>query len=278
VNHSLAHDLREGKGSKAYWAKSPCRHALVFVHGFRGKALKTWRDFPRLLLQDPGFEGWDLVFFGYKSAKRQAVKSAEEFQGFFERFATSPGSLMTRTGDAAGDRPISGGGPYYERIFVVAHSLGAAVVRYALVRNQADAVWAPCVHLVFYAPAHAGARDVDALVNAVGDEVPGARFFLSLKLYRMPVVDDLTGKTNFLQQLLSRTKQRLASRLADHLIARAIVDAEFEYVVKQDKFIDEDPDGRMIPGTNHSSVCKPKPRRLFRGSFLEPYDRLKELI
>lgn len=271
MKHFLDDNLPAGEGSRAYWADRPDRNALVFVHGFRGKAVKTWRTFPRLLLQVPSLDGWDLIFFGYESAKRQAAKSAEEFLHFLRKLATSPGSLMNLTGEARRDRPESGSTPFYERIYVVAHSLGAAVARHALVQAQIDEAWMPCVQLVLYAPAHAGAKSVDALVDAVGDGL-GARFFIRLKLHNMPVIDDLTKKTSFLKQLHDRTQERLALSGHNYLVAKAIVDAEYEKVVDQVKFIDEDPDGEMIRGTTHTSVCKPKLSKL------QPLERLWEVL
>lgn len=43
-------------------------HCILFIHGFGGDAYATWGDFPRLLVEEPRLNGWDVRSFGYATS------------------------------------------------------------------------------------------------------------------------------------------------------------------------------------------------------------------
>ena len=44
---------------------------VIFVHGFNGRAVKTWRDFADGTNQTPWWSEADLIFVGYDSLRRE---------------------------------------------------------------------------------------------------------------------------------------------------------------------------------------------------------------
>ena len=61
------------KLSIAYWAFVPTRTIVVFVHGFGGNAVGTWKEFDERL---PARVEHDLLFFGCDGLFRHATESA----------------------------------------------------------------------------------------------------------------------------------------------------------------------------------------------------------
>src|SRR5262249_32167601 len=119
--------------AQACWALAPTERLVVFVHGFGGDALGTWRQFSDLWPR--GKAGYDLVFYGYDSLRRQALYSGDELREVLEAFLPAPAAMINPTIEHlahvhAGILRLAFS---YRRIVFVAHSLGAVVVRQALV-------------------------------------------------------------------------------------------------------------------------------------------------
>jgi pimeloyl-ACP methyl ester carboxylesterase len=94
--------------------------AIVFVHGFTGDVEKTWGEIPRLLHEQPELGGWDLVGFGYESGRRFDIVNLWSADASLEEISTM---LFTALDS-----------PRYERIALVAHSMGGLIVQRALVK------------------------------------------------------------------------------------------------------------------------------------------------
>lgn len=262
MSHFLPVDVPAGRKSRAWYARTPATRAVVFVHGFGGDPLDTWMRFPHILPGDPKCAGHDLYFFGYDSLRRQAAFSAAEFGKFLRDLFVAPAGVVRSSSPRIADqRPASF---QYERVIIICHSLGAVVVRRALLDLAADAAMRPYlanVRVVLFAPAHLGARDVADLAS----EALGA---LKLKVvglfikFDWTVLDDLKEGSPTLEQLLEDTKAEYAESVklgvpVHHVVAEAVVHAEFDKIIIQNRFF-KDP--QMIPakGQSHTSVCKPQ--------------------
>ena len=139
------------------WAKMsrhPEGRLVVFIHGFRGKALNTWNRFPTLVEAGPGFQGRDFVFYGYSSRRRRTQVLAIDFREALESLILRPTELLGSTGML----PIRTPDFRFDEVLVVAHSMGALVARQALLDAfQRGDSWPLQVKLALFAPAHMGA-------------------------------------------------------------------------------------------------------------------------
>ena len=95
--------------------------AIVFVHGFTGDVEKTWGNIPEFLNQQPELAGWDLVGFGYESKRRFDIVNLWSADASLEEISTKLDTALD-------------GRPRYEKIALVAHSMGGLIVQRALVK------------------------------------------------------------------------------------------------------------------------------------------------
>jgi hypothetical protein len=102
------------------------RTLVVFVHGFRGKALSTWLSFPDFVDEFDGLRNADLLFYGYASSPRRMQNIAINLRSHRHQMV---GILVLE-----------------EQLTLVRH-------RFALVQHQLDyAVVGPPYRLVLQAP------------------------------------------------------------------------------------------------------------------------------
>ena len=86
----------------------PARRLIVFVHGFGGSAVKTWRAFYE---GQDAYQWWresDLVFFGYRSLRDEVGYSVSALREWLRSAypLPVPGLLPTRDGDHAYDQLV----------------------------------------------------------------------------------------------------------------------------------------------------------------------------
>jgi pimeloyl-ACP methyl ester carboxylesterase len=256
--HYSSRKLTWGDEGGVRWAIEPVHRAIVFVHGFGGQAESTWDEFSTLLPLQPQCIGRDLLFYGYDSLTKQAPVSAAQFLEFLQALATDPYEQVIRPSlqDARRVDPDF----HYERITIVAHSLGAVVVREALIQAAMDeppAPWIANIALVLFAPAHSGAAIIPLAEEALG--VFPARFGKlagsGAKLFAQ-VLSDLEPGSDTLTKLQKDTEALLDRGGFDSLRAKVVVIGDRDRIVKAVRFC-SDPGPKVVPGMGHIGVCKP---------------------
>lgn len=265
--HHLPVELPQqyGRRSRAYWAVAHASRAVIFVHGFNGDPVSTWPRFPALLTTTKDSADCDIVFFGYDGLRAQSNTSAGLLAGFLSRYLRGPGHLLAQTRPGTARRANFA----YERIVVVAHSLGAVVTRLALLQLHAapkPPQWLSRVRLVFMAPAHNGAYAAllaGLVLSGKALSLPG--LVASLVKYQYPLLQELEPGSVILKDLHARTKQALKKVPApgdggDYLRAHRVVWAENELVVLNKQFLEDLQPTVNAIGKSHTAVCKPDTR------------------
>jgi hypothetical protein len=231
---------------------------VVFVHGFAGDPLGTWVGFPQRLPTKSACRGHDLFFYGYDGVRKGATFSAAILREFLETLLSAPGSLAEGSAGAA-QRPTDAFA--YDTIVLAAHSLGAVVVRRALldVAQGHHAKRTSAVRLVLYAPAHRGGTIIPLAQQALGvlRVVPVAALAKSWAR----VLVDLEPGSDALETLKADTEAALARATADgaavtHLVAACVLHGEDDSIVGQVGFC-QDPPMTPVRGADHFEVCKP---------------------
>jgi pimeloyl-ACP methyl ester carboxylesterase len=102
------------------------RAAIVFVHGFGGKADSTWGRFPELLMSEALLANWDVFSIGYSTSLAFDIAGV---------WSADP-EIITLGGliEAVADVPPLDA---YESIAILAHSMGGLLVQRALLSNPA---------------------------------------------------------------------------------------------------------------------------------------------
>jgi triacylglycerol esterase/lipase EstA (alpha/beta hydrolase family) len=236
--------------SYAALARTQVSNLLVFVHGFRGHALQTWQRFDELLPEEPGCADFDYVFYGYDAFGSDLMASAAAFRGFLEILLTEPASIWT------GMLPIQArrDGRLYDRITLVGHSLGAVVIRCALLDLAGlGAVGLEKLNLIFFAPAHSGAHLSRVLKESISP-ISLLNFFAAIVRLRSPLIEQLLPDSQELKHLNQATRDLLATGKYKYLVAKNVFIAKSENVVINVPFC-QDPPAIAIEA-NHMSVCK----------------------
>jgi pimeloyl-ACP methyl ester carboxylesterase len=254
LTHYLAVPLDDGDGTEAMWSIRPSGHLVVFVHGFGGKALATWSHFPALLSADPAAAGCDLIFYGYDGLHTRAPVTAARLREFLHRLYEHPATLVNTTLPAEATRADA---ITYQKVTVVAHSLGAIIARDAVWQgHRSNEAWARAVRLVLFAPAHAGASLI-SLLRQLAPWWPVAAVASIAQIFGyFAVAQDLTPGAAVLVQLKEAVESGIKDRQWSALVARLVIHADGDTVVHPVAFCSHDAALTVIPGT-HTSVCKP---------------------
>src|SRR5690348_8183696 len=148
--HSETVELIKDKDIHAFFANGEADCLVIFVHGYNGEAIDTWNKFPEMLRKNESFTRADLLFYGYPSLKYHASDHAGMFLNFLD---TEMGHNASRSNlrRCAAEKKLPS--REYKKIIILAHSLGAVVIREALLRAK-DKSWIDKVSIGLYAPAH----------------------------------------------------------------------------------------------------------------------------
>ena len=237
---------------RAVLAKASHRRAVLFVHGYGGDALGTWSRFHEMLPEEAQCAHHDLFFYEYDGLYANMDASAASFRRLLDLLFENPAAVINLSLPDAVRRPKDFA---YDQIVLVAHSLGAAIVRKALLsawREKAD--WWGKTKLVLFAPAHKGAR-----IARLAEQVIGGFRFLpfvaGIWKFKSPLVEELMPGSPYLTQLEEETLAALAAGARPTLVADRVFYAQHERIVEGLRFA-EDPDPVALEG-NHFSICKP---------------------
>lgn len=275
-HHREIERLPADPNSYVILTKNVATTAVVFVHGFTGKARETWgfsddnrrawQGFEEGATQSPDFKNVDLFFFGYDGFLSNTLAATSFLYSLLSGLGSDPVPLLGTLADATDAANRANG---YKNIIVVAHSLGAVVSRWALVRAaEEQALWAGKIRYLLFAPAHRGSD----LARLASEGLGGLSWLKPLMeglKAGAPLIRELDRDSPVLQELESRTRKLLPQN--QFLKATRVVIAEREIVVNNWIFAD-DPFPHALRGTTHETVCKPSSIQP------EPLQILKELL
>jgi len=251
LGHSLPLPLPWGRGSIGFFASPHADRLIVFVHGFGGKALKTW-DGMEALLADPRAQTSDIVFYGYGSLAAPAQNSSSLFREMLTAAVTGASNWrhMVRRGGADADMRD------YQDILIVAHSLGAVIVRRALLDLvKTKASWVERCRILLFGPAHMGTR-LTALAPMLRSGLSSIlNDLFSFGRVKVPVLDDLEEGSAFLARMLSDSQALLQKGMVRPIVAEQVVFGERENVVRTTTFA-SDPLASVWADEDHCSICR----------------------
>lgn len=109
------------------WERDEGNNLLLFIHGFSGESKNTFGNIPKLLQSDSNFDGWAMKPLGYSHFVQPdlgkdiwaAINDVDKIAGFLK---TSINYKFKK----------------YDRIAIVAHSLGGLVAQKAIVNLDAE--------------------------------------------------------------------------------------------------------------------------------------------
>lgn len=260
-NHEIVF-FKEWNESIGYLTLFSPKNLVVFIHGFGGHAVDTWADFQIILRNHTIFKETDIVFYGYDSKFVQATTNGSLLRQFLEEICRPYYSIN----DVKRTVPDS-----YEKIIFMAHSLGAFVVRKALIHayKKKSCDWLSKSKMILLAPAHNGS---DA-PQRVMEILPGLlKVAAQVAKYFMPVLEDLQKGSSTINTLKQETIDLLSSGKGEFTIAHTVDWAEYERVVINDDFCG-DPAADTIRGKDHINICKAE-----LNTYELPVERLKTIL
>ena len=243
-NHYSVTSLGDGR-TQFIGCRLVADSCVLFVHGFNGDALETWKGFDTIALQRQELKHTDLVFFGYDGLRSNALASASFLFELLDDLMRG-GSLLRR---------VKAETPAYERCVIASHSLGAVVTRWVLLRAYTQKCsWLEKVRHLLFAPAHSGGIVVDSVSELLGATAI-TKFLGNAAKAKLPLLNELAPGSVILKALEEQTRAAIASG-CDALRAKRVVIAEYEEVVSNLPFAG-DPFPTAIRNARHTTVCKP---------------------
>jgi hypothetical protein len=264
------HSLRSIPGG-AYACMAGSREsvdtAVVFVHGWDGDPVDTWKDFQSMIdKRSDLFPEWnrsDAFFFSYSDITKSIDDSAVLLREFIDQVFPIPSPALSSL------LPYFRA-PQYSKLVLVGHSEGAVVIRaavaYAGMRWQQGGPRAPILdaRLTLFAPAQFGFVPTNWL-GAIA-ALTGIRQIARIAIAFSTPATEMHDKTALIQ--LKEVTQQLydADNSVPAFSAHVLFGSDEHVVVRAYYYTD----CRHTPevGKNHKSVCKPR----------KDYDRPLEFV
>lgn len=266
IFHSTIISIKYGSNTHGFFSFQEPKTLLIFVHGFMGQAIPTWKDFPSMIIGDSSFAETDIIFYGYKTLDGQAADHALDLYHFLKKLQCP---LLH------GILPLNQNLPErsYDKIVVVAHSLGAILIRQALLiasKSNEDKNWLEKVKMALFAPAHNGAN----LIHLLHSSFSGLRILISLlAIFKYPIINDLdhTIANGIINLTREESKALLDAGSGEFTKAKIVVFAQGDKVVQNIPYL-QDTTPIKVRNKSHTTVCKPN------FEFTVPLDLVKSLI
>jgi len=268
--------LHDGKGHALLSGADTVDTAIVYVHGFLGDPVDTWRDIVYFVDRLPGapFAHCDLYFVNYGAEEDFVIASANTIRRFIEHiFPTPPESYFRyamrevdwRLKDNADQVVVVREPGSYRRLILVGHSLGTVVIRrliadaaYYLDGTQAADATDTIIlksDVRLFAPAHLGYRPLGLKRILASPACLGALLCAPSGVLR--AIADLKENCHTLVQLREETEsyaQRFPNvgSLHPHIIF-----GKKENIVVYGRYNTDPPKRfREVPGLDHTEICK----------------------
>jgi pimeloyl-ACP methyl ester carboxylesterase len=249
TNHTTSIAIKHGANSQGFFSYEAPELLVVFVHGFGGNALGTWTNFPSLVLLEEKFKRTDVIFYGYETLKGQAGDHAAMLYDFLD-LCQSP--LKNKILPPEQNLPERS----YNRILLVAHSLGAILVRQAqLLAFTAGKNWVDKTEMALFAPAHNGANVVPLAMAAL----PGLYSLIGvIAKFKFPILIDLDAdNSNTIWNAVKTKTQKLQDDGKGNFTkAKLVVSAMGDKVIRSYQYLDDVP-AKVVTNSSHMKVCKP---------------------
>jgi len=243
--HFPATSLRDGR-TKIIASRAKPSSCVLFVHGFGGDALETWHGFDSEALKSPELTNTDLVFFGYDGVRSNALASSSFLFELMSELLTGPDKWLQAVREKT--EP-------YKRCVIVAHSLGAVVSRWTLLRAyHEECPWIKNIRYLLFAPAHSGGIVVDSVSELLSASVI-TKTLGNIAKVGVPLLKELAPGSPVLKSLEDQTRAAVEKGCVT-LRANRVVIAEYEDIVSNLPFA-RDPYPTAVRDTKHTSVCKP---------------------
>lgn len=252
--------------SQLYVSQQRARRLIVFVHGFGGQAVSTWKNFQQSGSLGEWWQEADMLFLGYESTKVNVTSVADLLIDELPKFYPQPFSPAMNVGGVPARDEVEP----YEELFLVGHSLGGLILRRAL--KQATQQWIlsgpgtpmPAIldaQMRLFSPASAGFRPAGFI--GFLRALTGVWGLAELRLRMSSAYWDLQPDSSLIVDTRRETEELFARTGLTALQAR-ILWANPDNVVRAEEYA-IDPYRNSAHGRNHITVCKPD------GSYVRPW-------
>ncbi|MCF2489929.1 triacylglycerol lipase [Dyadobacter sp. CY347] len=261
-NHTTSCAIAHGLNTQGFFSYEVPSNIIIFVHGFGGSATGTWNNFLSMILFDDHFKKTDVIFYGYDTLKGQASDHSAQLYNFLNLLESPGRNHILPPLQNLPERS-------YQSILLVAHSLGAVLVRQAqLLASIADKQWVDKSKLALFAPAHNGAQ----IVLLALESLPGLLTLLGvIAKFKYPILSDLTPGEGLLKNIKEHTKDLQNQGKGDFSKAQLVIHAKGDKVIRNHQYLLDSP-ARVIENSNHTKVCKPTQ------VYSEPLEYIKSIV